>query len=76
MKETTRALTESTIRDFGEQWTIYSDNEGKDLYPARELFADVVGPLISLGQIPRRLRRRKLGPAYPQYPAACGVAAG
>ena len=28
--------------------------------------------LISLGRIPSRLRRRKLGPAYPQYPAACG----
>ena len=33
---------------------------------------DLQDHLISLGRIPRRLRRRKLGPAYPQYPAACG----
>ena len=54
--ETTRALTESTIRDIGEQWTIYSDNEGKDLYPARELFADVVGPLMD----PRNLEGKRV----------------
>ena len=34
-----------TIRDFGEQWTHYGDNEG--FYGSRELFADIVAPLLA-----------------------------
>src|SRR5262245_30963752 len=35
--------SERTIRDFGEQWTIYADNVG--YYGSSELFADIWGPL-------------------------------
>jgi SAM-dependent methyltransferase len=34
---------EQTIRDFGEQWTKYTDNEG--YYGSADYFADVWGPL-------------------------------
>src|SRR4051812_31114167 len=44
MKSTSN-LSEKTIEDFGEQWTTFTDNEG--YYGSTELFADVVGPLIS-----------------------------
>jgi SAM-dependent methyltransferase len=33
---------DATIRDFGEQWTAYRENEG--YYASRELFADLLGP--------------------------------
>jgi len=35
-----------TIRDFGEQWTRYGENEG--YYGSQELFRDMLGPLLSL----------------------------
>jgi SAM-dependent methyltransferase len=38
-------LEERTIRDFGEQWTHYGDNEG--FYGSPELLADIVAPFLS-----------------------------
>lgn len=38
------AMDRQTISDFGEQWTRYRDNSG--FYGSRELFADIVGPLL------------------------------
>lgn len=38
-------LTEKTIRDFGDQWSVYTDNEG--YYGSLELFRDIVEPLMS-----------------------------
>ena len=38
-----------TIRDFGEQWTHYSENEG--FYGSQELFRDMLGPLLSPGEL-------------------------
>lgn len=35
-------LRGETIRDFGEQWTAYRDNEG--YYASQELFRDIAGP--------------------------------
>lgn len=37
--------SERTIQDFGEQWTIYSENTG--YYGSAALFADVFGPLVT-----------------------------
>ena len=37
-------LARRTIRDFGEQWTVYQDNGG--YYGSPALFADVLGPLV------------------------------
>jgi SAM-dependent methyltransferase len=37
---------ERTIRDFGEQWTRYTDNEG--YYGSLQLFADIVRPLLQV----------------------------
>ncbi len=34
-----------TIRDFGEQWTHYGENEG--FYGSQQLFRDMLGPLLS-----------------------------
>jgi SAM-dependent methyltransferase len=42
-------LAEQTIRDFGEQWTTYTDNAG--YYASRGLLEDVFGPLLSLHAI-------------------------
>ena len=39
------ALGERTVQDFGEQWVHYGDNDG--FYGSTELFADIVGPLLS-----------------------------
>jgi len=38
-----------TIRDFGEQWTQYDENEGEDegFYASPEIFRDMLGPLLS-----------------------------
>lgn len=35
---------ERTIRDFGDQWSQYGDNEG--LYGSAELLRDILGPLV------------------------------
>ena len=37
-------LRDKTIRDFGEQWSTYRDNEG--YYGSAELFTDIVTPLL------------------------------
>ncbi len=39
-------LSTKTIQDFGQQWTIYRDNDG--FYGSTALLADVLGPLLSL----------------------------
>ncbi len=39
-------LSTKTIQDFGQQWTIYRDNEG--FYGSQALLANVLGPLLSL----------------------------
>ena len=41
---TTHGRGDRTIRDFGEQWTHYTDNDG--YYGSSELFADIVRPLL------------------------------
>jgi SAM-dependent methyltransferase len=38
-----------TIRDFGEQWLRYPDNEG--YYASLELFADILSPFVTTDQI-------------------------
>ncbi|TMA36578.1 MAG: class I SAM-dependent methyltransferase [Deltaproteobacteria bacterium] len=43
--KTSSAVGERTIHDFGEQWVHYGDNDG--FYGSTELFADVIGPLLS-----------------------------
>ena len=40
-----RAVENRTIRDFGEQWTHYDDNEG--FYGSAVLFADIVSPFLT-----------------------------
>ena len=45
MKSAPATLESQTIRDFGEQWTHYGDNDG--FYGSTELFADMVQPLLS-----------------------------
>src|SRR5262245_16218425 len=44
--------SDQTIRDFGEQWTTYTDNRG--YYGSAELFSDIWGPLASDFQIAGR----------------------
>lgn len=41
--------TDRTIRDFGEQWVHYGDNDG--FYGSVELLADILGPLLPLSEI-------------------------
>ena len=41
----TPGTEERTIRDFGEQWTHYGENEG--FYGSTELLADIVAPFLS-----------------------------
>ena len=43
--KTSSAVGERTIQDFGEQWVHYGDNDG--FYGSTELFADIIGPLLS-----------------------------
>jgi len=43
------ALRDQTIKDFGEQWTIYRDNEG--YYGSVKLFTDILSPLIKSEEI-------------------------
>jgi SAM-dependent methyltransferase len=42
-------LTARSIADFGEQWSRYDDNPG--YYGSPELFADIVEPLLAVGEI-------------------------
>ena len=39
----------TTINDFGEQWSIYRDNEG--FYGSMELFSDIIFPFLTPGEI-------------------------
>lgn len=41
----TQGDTDRTIADFGDQWTRFTDNSG--YYGSRELFDDIVSPLLS-----------------------------
>lgn len=43
------SLADRTIEDFGEQWTRFQSNEG--FYGSRDLFRDMVTPLLSLDDI-------------------------
>jgi SAM-dependent methyltransferase len=38
-----------TVRNFGEQWTKYVENDG--YYGSKELFADICGPLLRLDEL-------------------------
>jgi SAM-dependent methyltransferase len=40
---------EQTIRDFGDQWTHYRDNEG--YYGSADLLKDFLGPLLDVGRL-------------------------
>jgi len=40
---------DQTIRDFGEQWLRYRDNEG--FYGSLELFSDILSPFLKLNEI-------------------------
>lgn len=42
-------LKQRTIRDFGEQWTWYRDNQG--YYASAPLLADLIEPLLPIGDI-------------------------
>jgi SAM-dependent methyltransferase len=42
-------LTETTIQDFGQQWTTFRDNSG--WYGSLELFEDIVGPLLTPAEL-------------------------
>lgn len=43
------SLKERTIRDFGDQWSRYRENEG--YYASTDLLQDIVEPLLPLGEI-------------------------
>ena len=47
-----------TIRDFGEQWAHYGENEG--YYASPELLRDALGPLLELEAL-RGLRTADIG---------------
>lgn len=42
-------LTVKSIRDFGEQWTRYSDNQG--YYGSLELFSDMLSPFLKIDDL-------------------------
>jgi len=46
-------LKERTIRDFGDQWTRYRENEG--YYASPDLLQDIVEPLLPVGEIRGKL---------------------
>ena len=46
---TAERLRDRTIRDFGEQWSHYEDNDG--FYGSQELLEDVLGPLLRIDEI-------------------------
>jgi SAM-dependent methyltransferase len=48
MPEHLQDATERVIRDFGRQWTTYTDNQG--YYGSLDLFRDIVGPLLPLAE--------------------------
>jgi SAM-dependent methyltransferase len=45
-------IGDKTIADFGVQWNTYRDNEG--FYGSQQLFADILGPLLSQDDIAGR----------------------
>src|SRR5262245_32378094 len=45
----TTELRERTIADFGEQWSVYTDNSG--YYGSRALLEDVLGPLLDVSAL-------------------------
>lgn len=45
----TKDLRDKTVRDFGEQWTLYRSNHG--YYGSLNLFEDLVGPLMPIDAI-------------------------
>jgi SAM-dependent methyltransferase len=52
MNKTYRSPTdhpERTVKDFGEQWSIYVDNEG--FYGSLGLFSDIISPLLKIHEI-------------------------
>lgn len=51
----TEELRDRTIRNFGDQWTRYTDNEG--YYGSVDLLADMFGPLVGLDEV----KGRKVG---------------
>jgi SAM-dependent methyltransferase len=53
-----RAAPERTIRDFGEQWSHYAENEG--FYGSLDLLQDVFGPLLQISDL-RGLRAADVG---------------
>lgn len=48
----TEAQKQRTIADFGEQWTIYTGNDG--FYASQELWRDILGPLVPVEEIAGR----------------------
>jgi SAM-dependent methyltransferase len=53
-----RAAPDRTIRDFGEQWSHYAENEG--FYGSLDLLQDVFGPLLQISDL-RGLRAADVG---------------
>lgn len=49
MGKPTADLDQRTIRDFGDQWTAFTDNTG--FYGSQELFGDYFGPLLALDEL-------------------------
>jgi len=43
------ALRDATIRDFGEQWTRYTENDGH--YASLDMLRDILEPLLPLSQV-------------------------
>ncbi len=39
----------TTINDFGEQWSIYRDNKG--FYGSMDLFSDIIFPFLTPGDV-------------------------
>jgi len=52
------SIGERTIRDFGEQWTHYGDNEGSTA--RRSCLPTFIDPLLSLSEL-RELRIAEIG---------------
>ena len=47
--DSTERLKQQTIKDFGDQWTRYRDNEG--YYASADLLVDIIQPLLSVEEI-------------------------
>jgi SAM-dependent methyltransferase len=54
----TTELRDRTIADFGEQWSVYTDNSG--YYGSQALLEDVVGPLLDVSTL-RGVRAADIG---------------